>query len=79
MRYVVDCILSLYQVRIVEADSPEEAQRKADELLDDDEVWNDLVGDWGDSMITDWIRENAEASVYGPAGEGWDDCKVIGG
>lgn len=70
-RYYIDFIMSLYQQRVVEADSPEEAKEKAEKLLDNDGVWYDLLDDWDDPAKTDWIRDNVEVEVVRECDPGW--------
>ena len=78
-KYIVDCIMSLYTTRAVEANSPEEAERKAYHLLHNDDVWYDLVCDWDDPSKTDWLREKVEIKAYREFEPEWDtEEKFIG-
>lgn len=76
-RYYIDFIMSLYQQRVVEADSPEEAKEKAERLLDEDGVWYDLLEDWDDPAMTDWIRDNVEVEVVRECDPEWDADELL--
>lgn len=76
-RYYIDFIMSLYQQRVVEADSPEEAKEKAEKLLDKDGVWYDLLEDWDDPAMTDWIRDNVEVEVVRECDPDWNTDELL--
>ena len=67
--YLVDFELSLFHTEHIEASSVEEARAKAEELLDDDGFWGQLLACYDDPLQTDWLPENVQVSVQGEVGE----------